>query len=164
MVENVFNFEISKLLIYKINTMYDFLSISPEEREFIIDLLLALMCGLIIGFEREKRNKPAGISTQTLVIGASMLFSFLSKNVVEGDPTRIAAQIVSGVGFLGAGIILKSEKTGRVSNLTTAASVWYSAAIGMALGFNYHFIGILATLYVVIINRIPNFRKKGGEM
>lgn len=144
--------------------MYDFLSISPEEREFIIDLLLALMCGLIIGFEREKRNKPAGISTQTLVIGASMLFSFLSKNVVEGDPTRIAAQIVSGVGFLGAGIILKSEKTGRVSNLTTAASVWYSAAIGMALGFNYHFIGILATLYVVIINRIPNFRKKGGEM
>ncbi len=144
--------------------MYDFLSIAPEEREFIIDLLLALVCGLIIGFERERRNKPAGISTQTLVIGASMLFSFLSKNVIEGDPTRIAAQIVSGVGFLGAGIILKSEKTGRVSNLTTAASVWYSAAIGMALGFNYHFIGILATLYVVIINRIPNFRKKGDEM
>ncbi|HRN71248.1 MAG TPA: MgtC/SapB family protein, partial [Candidatus Woesebacteria bacterium] len=79
--------------------------------------------------------------------------------VSAGDPTRIAAQIVSGVGFLGAGIILKSEATGRVTNLTTAASVWYSAAIGMALGFNYHFIGLVATLYVVIINRIPNFRK-----
>lgn len=139
--------------------MNDFFIITPRESEFLFDLLLALLCGLVIGIERERRNKPAGISTQTLVIGASMLFSFLSKTVSEGDPTRIAAQIVSGVGFLGAGIILKSEKTGKISNLTTAASVWYAAAIGMALGFNYHFIGVVATIYVVIINRIPNFRK-----
>lgn len=134
-------------------------AISSRESEFLIDLVLALVCGVIIGFERERRNKPAGISTHTLVIGAAMLFSFLSKSVHAGDPTRIAAQIVSGVGFLGAGIILKSEKTGKISNLTTAASVWYSAAIGMALGFNYHFIAIAATIYVVIINRIPHFRK-----
>ncbi len=139
--------------------MNNFLTITPREGEFLFDLVLSLVCGLVIGIERERKNKPAGISTQTLVIGASMLFSFLSKTVSAGDPTRIAAQIVSGVGFLGAGIILKSEKTGKVSNLTTAASVWYAAAIGMALGFNYHFIGIVATIYVVIINRIPHFRK-----
>lgn len=139
--------------------MDNFFVISTLEKEFLIDLVFSLCCGLVIGFEREKKNKPAGISTQTLVIGAAMLFTFLSRTVSAGDPTRIAAQIVSGVGFLGAGIILKSEATGRVTNLTTAASVWYSAAIGMALGFNYHFIGLVATLYVVIINRIPNFRK-----
>ena len=139
--------------------MNNILPISPLEIEFLIDLVLALICGLIIGIERERKNKPAGISTQTLVIGAAMLFSFLSKTVSEGDPTRIAAQIVSGVGFIGAGIILKSEKTEKVTNLTTAASVWYAAAIGMALGFNYHFIAIVATIYVVIINRIPHFRK-----
>lgn len=139
--------------------MKNFLLIDALEKEFLIDLLFSLICGLVIGFEREKKNKPAGISTQTLVIGAAMLFTFLSRTVSAGDPTRIAAQIVSGVGFLGAGIILKSETTGKVTNLTTAASVWYSAAIGMALGFNYHFIGLVATLYVVIINRIPNFRR-----
>jgi putative Mg2+ transporter-C (MgtC) family protein len=139
--------------------MNNFLTITPRESEFLFDLVLSLVCGLVIGIERERKNKPAGISTQTLVIGASMLFSFLSRNVNVGDPTRIAAQIVSGVGFLGAGIILKSEKTGKVSNLTTAASVWYAAAIGMALGFNYHFIGVIATIYVVIINRLPHVRK-----
>ncbi len=133
--------------------------IGNAEKEFFLDLILALLCGLIIGIERERKHKPAGISTQTLVIGASMLFSFLSKTVNVSDPSRIAAQIVSGVGFLGAGIILKSEKTGKVANLTTAASVWYSAAIGMALGFNYHLIALAATLYVVIINRIPRIKR-----
>lgn len=150
------------MLLY-LRTMQDLLTISPQESEFLMDSLLALICGVIIGIERERRNKPAGISTQTLVIGAAMLFSFLSKTVNVGDPTRIAAQIVSGVGFLGAGIILKSESSGKVTNLTTAASVWYAAAIGMALGFNFHFIGVVATLYVVFINRIPRFRGKQDE-
>jgi len=143
--------------------MDNLLIFTSLEKEFLIDLLLALICGLVIGIEREKKNKPAGISTQTLVRGAAMLFSFLSKTVSAGDPTRIAAQIVSGVGFLGAGIILKSEKTEKVTNLTTAASVWYSAAIGMALGFNYHFIALTATIYVVIINRIPRFYKNSDN-
>lgn len=143
--------------------MINLLPITPADIEFLIDLVLALVCGLVIGIERERRNKPAGISTQTLVIGAAMLFSFFSRTVSDGDPTRIAAQIVSGVGFLGAGIILKSEKTGKVSNLTTAASVWFAAAIGMALGFNYHFIAIVATIYVVIINRIPHFHKDSED-
>lgn len=131
----------------------------PRELEFLLDLGLALVCGVLIGLERELKNKPAGISTQTLVITGSMMFAFFSKAVDGGDPTRIAAQIVSGVGFLGAGIILKSEKKGKISNLTTAASIWYAAAIGMALGFNMHIIAVVAAVYAVLVNRIPHVKK-----
>lgn len=139
--------------------MQGLLEVTTLEQEFLVDLILALFCGMILGYERERRGKPAGISTQTLVIGAAMLFTFISKTVMAGDPTRIAAQIVSGVGFLGAGIILKNESGLKVKNLTTAASVWFAAAIGMALGFNYHFIAIVATIYAVVVNRIPSVNK-----
>lgn len=134
-----------------------------REIEFAIDLGLALFCGMIVGLERELRGKPAGISTQTLVITGAMMFAFFSRTIGEGDPTRIAAQIVSGVGFLGAGIILKSEKKDKIKNLTTAASIWYGAGIGMALGFNMHAIAILASLYAVAINRIPHVKKYNDE-
>lgn len=137
--------------------------IGSVEIEFLIDLGLALVCGLIIGGERELRKKPAGVSTQTLVISGAMLFAFLSRMLGEGDPTRIAAQIVSGIGFLGAGIILKKESKNIVTNVTTAASVWYSAAIGMALGFNFHFIAIVAAIYAVVIARIPHINKKDTD-
>ena len=86
------------------------------------------------------------------------MFAFLSQSVGAGDPTRIAAQIVSGVGFLGAGIIMKSDSGDRVVNVTTAASIWFSAAVGMALGFDYHFIAILASLFTVVVSRILNIR------
>lgn len=139
---------------------FGFVQIGNTEMEFLFDLFLAFVCGLAIGTERELRKKPAGISTHTIVIAGSMLFTFMSKIVVAGDPTRIAAQIVSGIGFLGAGMILKSESNARVQNLTTAASIWYSAAIGMALGFNYHFIAICATFYILLVNRIPHVNNK----
>lgn len=131
------------------------ISLGKTEQEFLVDLGLALVCGLIIGIEREIHNKPAGISTQTLVISAAMLFAFISRTVVEGDPTRIAAQIVSGIGFLGAGLIIKSESKEQVSNVTTAASIWYAAAIGMALGFNFHFIAIAGAIFVTLVTMIP---------
>jgi len=137
--------------------------IGPKEREFLIDLGLALICGLLIGGERELKGKPAGISTQTLVITASMLFAFMSRSVGGADPSRIAAQIVSGIGFLGAGLILKSEANKRVTNVTTAASIWYGAAIGMALGFNYHFIAVTSALYAVLVSRIPHISKDTDE-
>lgn len=133
---------------------------STLEFKFFIDLLLALFCGLVIGGERELKKKPAGISTQTLVITGSMMFAFLSQTVGAGDPTRIAAQIVSGIGFLGAGIILKSESKKTVTNVTTAASIWYSAAVGMALGFNFHIIAVMASLYAVAISRIPRLNRQ----
>lgn len=126
--------------------------------EIYFDLVLAFICGLVIGGERELKGKPAGISTQTLVMSAATIFTYLSHITGPGDPNRIAAQIVSGVGFLGAGIILKSEN--RVTNLTTAASIWYSASIGMALGFNQHLLAIVATVFAVIISRIPKITKE----
>jgi putative Mg2+ transporter-C (MgtC) family protein len=131
------------------------LNIGPIEQEFLKDLGIALLCGLIIGIEREIHKKPAGISTQTLVISASMLFTFISSIVSEGDNTRIAAQIVSGIGFLGAGLIIKSEAKEQVSNVTTAASIWYAAAIGMAIGFNLHFLAITGAVFVTLVTMIP---------
>ena len=138
------------------------LQLGQMEKEFLLDIFFAFICGSLIGGERELRHKPAGISTQTLVITASMIFSFISRTFSEAAPTQIAAQIVSGVGFLGAGLILKGED-GKINNLTTAASVWYSASVGMALGFNLHFIALVASLYVVIVSRIPNIRIKLGK-
>lgn len=130
-----------------------------REFAFILKLGIALVCGILIGVERELKGKPAGLSTQTLVISGSMMFAYFSRVFSEADPTRIAAQIVSGVGFLGAGIILKSESKGKIKNLTTAASIWYAAAVGMALGFGMYVIAVVAALYAVLINRLPHAKR-----
>ena len=90
------------------------------EIRFLIDIGIALGAGFVIGVERESRNKPAGISTHCLVIGGAMIFTFLSSSVDANSSSRIAAQAVSGIGFLGAGIILKSEIDKKITNLTTA--------------------------------------------
>ena len=126
------------------------------ELDFLIDIGISLLAGFIIGTERELKGKPAGISTHSLVIGGSMIFTFLSSQV--------------GIGFLGAGVILKGEVEGktepeihqsgrRVVNLTTAASIWFSGAIGMAIGFNYYFIALVSVGFVVIVSRLPRFRR-----
>lgn len=133
--------------------------LGTQEINFLIRLGLSLVCGLLIGVERELKGKPAGLSTQTLVISGSMMFAYFSQILNAGDPGRIAAQIVSGVGFLGAGIILKSESKGRIKNLTTAASIWYSAAVGMALGFGMFLIAVTAALFAVLVNTLPHVKK-----
>jgi putative Mg2+ transporter-C (MgtC) family protein len=127
--------------------------------EFLIDIIIALAAGFVIGAERESRGKPAGISTNSLVIGGSMLFTYLSAAVDPNSTSRIAAQVVSGVGFLGAGMILKGEIDKKITNLTTAASVWYSAAIGMAIGFNFYIIALAAVIFAVLVPRIPHITK-----
>ena len=96
--------------------------------DFLIDIGLSLLAGFLIGAERESRGKPAGISTHCLVIGGTMMFTYISAQVDPNSTSRIAAQIVTGIGFLGAGMILKSESTERITNLTTAAAVWFAAA------------------------------------
>ncbi|HOY46390.1 MAG TPA: MgtC/SapB family protein [Candidatus Dojkabacteria bacterium] len=135
--------------------------IGSSESRLIIDLLLALLAGFIIGGERELRGKPAGISTHTMVIVGAMLFTFLSSEVDPASKSRIAAQVVSGIGFLGAGLIIKEGS--NVVNLTTAASLWVSGAIGMALGFDFHLIAIIVTLAVALIPRIPRIRKTNNK-
>lgn len=136
-------------------------NVGQIETNFLVDLFLSLVAGVIIGAERESRGKDAGVSTHTLVILGSMMFTFLSSITDPASKSRIAAQIVSGIGFLGAGLIIKDGT--NVRNLTTAASIWVSGAVGMAFGFNYHLIGIVMALVVAIVPRIPHFNKKSPE-
>lgn len=132
-----------------------------NEINLLLDLGLSFLAGFIIGAERESRGKDAGISTHTMVIIGAMLFTFMSTLVDPASKSRIAAQIVSGIGFLGAGLIVKDGA--NVKNLTTAASIWVSGAIGMAFGFNFHAIGLIVALLVAIIPRIPHINKKSPE-
>ena len=127
--------------------------------DFLIDIGLSLLAGFLIGAERESRGKPAGISTHCLVIGGTMMFTYISAQVDPNSTSRIAAQVVSGIGFLGAGMILKSESTEKITNLTTAAAVWFAAAIGMAIGFNFYFMALVAIAFAVLVPRIPHISK-----
>ena len=129
------------------------------ELDFLINIGLSLLAGFLIGAERESRGKPAGISTHCFVIGGSMIFTYLSAHVDPNSSSRIATQLVSGIGFLGAGIILKSEADERITNLTTAAAIWFAASIGMAIGFNFYFMAIVAIAFAVLVPRIPHISK-----
>jgi putative Mg2+ transporter-C (MgtC) family protein len=139
-----------------IDFIAQYINLEPETREFILDLFVGVILGIMIGAERELRGKDAGISTNTFVICGAMLFTFMSMTVDPASKSRIAAQVVSGIGFLGAGLILKEGAT--VRNLTTAASIWFAGAIGMAIGFGYHQIAIVAAIASVLIPRIPHVR------
>ncbi len=114
----------------------------------------AFLIGLIVGWEREIRNKPAGLRTMMLICMGACVFTMVS-DVVTGnnvDRTRIAAQIATGVGFIGAGSIMRSRKA--VYGLTTAADIWMASALGMACGFgrfDIAFIGGLAGLLVLLV-------------
>jgi putative Mg2+ transporter-C (MgtC) family protein len=111
-----------------------------------LKLILAAILGGIIGIEREFRDKPAGLRTNILICVGSTLFMSISTKVAQllgGDPTRIAAQIISGIGFLGAGAVLHSH--GFVMGLTTAATIWVVAGVGMALGSGMYTVAVFAT-------------------
>jgi len=128
----------------------------PLELHFASAMAWAIVLGYIIGAEREMRGKDAGISTHILVIAGSMIFT-LASSLDPSSPTRIAAQIVSGIGFLGAGLIFHAD--GGVKNLTTAASLWVAAAVGIALGFGLYTIAIVSGVVIALIPRIPKFRR-----
>jgi putative Mg2+ transporter-C (MgtC) family protein len=125
-----------------------------SELHFLFNLAICVLAGFVIGVEREARGKDAGISTHTLVIMGSMLFTFLSATVDPESTSRIAAQVVTGIGFLGAGLILKDGTT--VRNLTTAASLWFAAAIGMAIGYGFYIIGVTSAIFAIFALRIPH--------
>ena len=121
--------------------------------EFLIKMVLATVMGVIIGFERKSRNKGAGIRTHAIVSLASALMMILSKygyfDIVEYDAARVAAQVVSGIGFLGTGLIF--IKNNAVNGLTTAAGIWATAGIGLAMGAGLYAVAIFGTLLIVII-------------
>src|ERR1700704_3685283 len=115
-------------------------------------LVVALLLGLALGVERELRGHPAGIKTMALIAVGACMFTTLGLLPEFGtrvDPTRIAAQIVTGVGFLGAGSIMREGSD--VHGLTTAASIWVGASLGMAVGFGYYAIAIFTTFLVIVM-------------
>lgn len=125
--------------------------------EYLGRLCIAGVCGLLVGYERINRGKEAGIRTHFIVALASALimevskYGFYDMTGMEGvslDPSRVAAQIVTGIGFLGAGIIFVRNRT--VSGLTTAAGVWGTAGIGMAVGAGMYVVGVAGTVLIVV--------------
>jgi len=120
--------------------------------EALIRLLVAFALGAIIGFERQYHDKPAGFTTNTLICLGSAIFamvSLISAQYYGGDPARIAAQIVTGVGFLGAGSIIREGN--KISGLTTAAGIWVVAAIGMAAGYGEFYLAIFGVFCVIVL-------------
>ncbi len=119
--------------------------------DLIVKVVLALVLGGVMGLERQYNDKPAGYATNSIICVGAALFTILSLYMAElgGDPGRIAAQIVSGVGFLGAGAILREGN--KISGLTTAAAVWLVAAIGMAVGFGQYLLASGACAAVLLM-------------
>jgi len=122
-----------------------------------ISILMAFICGAIVGFEREKGHKPAGLRTQILICVGSAIFTVVSMSPLLGgkEPARIAAQIVTGVGFLGAGSILRDHK--QITGLTTAATIWTVSAIGIVVGAGYVTAGVMLSLAVLVV--LVSFRQ-----
>ena len=134
---------------------------SPE-LETVLRLLLAVTMGALIGFERQHAGKPAGLRTHVLVCIGAALFTIASiYGFGEGaDPARVAAGIVAGIGFLGAGAIIRTPE-GILVGLTTASSIWAVAAIGLTAGAGLYILAPVATLVVLIVLRLP--KRIGGE-
>ena len=125
-------------------------------------LLLSTLLGGTIGFVREREKKSAGLRTHILVCVGSTLFMMISiymSQMYSGDASRIAAQVVTGIGFLGAGTILQAGK--EVRGLTSAASIWVAAAIGMSVGCGFYVAAVICTVIVlVIVEILREFEKR----
>ncbi|MFY8090594.1 MAG: MgtC/SapB family protein [Chitinophagaceae bacterium] len=113
-----------------------------------VQVSLAFVMGAIIGLEREFRSKPAGFRTMILICVGSCLFTIISKNSNAMSPDRIASNIVTGIGFIGAGVIFKEGMS--VNGLTTASLIWITAALGMAIGYNDYPLAIVVCSMVVV--------------
>jgi putative Mg2+ transporter-C (MgtC) family protein len=124
--------------------------VGPSELELIVRVLIAALLGAALGFEREVNQKTAGLRTHTLVAAGAALFTIAGAYAFEGgDPTRIAAQVVTGIGFIGAGGMIRTGFT--VSGITTAATLWFAAALGMAAGFGMHLIAAVALGIALVV-------------
>ncbi|MBL7032834.1 MAG: MgtC/SapB family protein [Candidatus Delongbacteria bacterium] len=121
----------------------------PFSLPFWVTIGVAILCGAVIGLERQLRGKPAGVRTSCLICLGTAVFVHLGSGILltGADPTRVLGQVVTGIGFLGAGVILARE--GVVSGVTTAAVIWVLAAIGAAIGFG-HVLGAIALAVVTV--------------
>ena len=145
-------------------TLYDNL-------EFLFRILLATVLGAAIGLERTKRQKEAGVRTHCIIACASAVFMILSKYAFidtaalagsrGADAARIAAQVVSGISFLGAGVIFKNGSS--IRGLTTAAGMWGTAAVGMAIGAGLYWLGLMEAVVLVVIQLVLHRFPVGGD-
>jgi len=128
----------------------------PLELEMVFRLLLATSIGLIIGYERERARRPAGLRTITLICLGSSLFTIVSIYGfgVEAEPARVASGIVTGIGFLGAGAIMQRRR-GIVEGLTTAATIWAAAAVGLMAGAGLYLLSAVAAAVILIVLSLP---------
>jgi len=143
--------------------------VTPDDLEMLVRIIAAVIAGAIIGYERSYHGRPAGFRTHTLVCAASSLLMLITvyeahwvrvaADMVRLDPTRMAQGIMTGIGFLGAGVIIKEGLS--VRGLTTAASIWITAAIGILAGVGFYFpmaVGVVITIGVLAIFRLIEVR------
>lgn len=138
-----------------------------QEQWIIIErLVVAFAAGVIIGFDRERSGKAAGIRTQMLVCVGSALMAGISVyigpyyGVSLADPARLMAQVIAGIGFLGAGVILKNGN--KISGMTTAATIWTTAAVGLGIGSGFYLPAIFTVFLVLLLNPLAFFQYKYG--
>ncbi len=124
----------------------------PSWLEMILRLLLAAVLGTVVGYQRKRAGKSVGIRTYVLITLGAALFTVVSIFGFSGvaDPSRVAAGVVVGIGFIGAGVIFRRPQAGEVTGLTTAASMWAAAAVGLAAGAGLYLISAVATLLIVV--------------
>ena len=125
-----------------------------EYTEIFIRLILSTLAGGLIGLEREVVHKPAGIRTHMLVCLGSALFVLVTIETLPNEAGRIIAGVATGIGFLGAGTIFKSKD--EVHGLTTAASIWAVAGVGISIGLGYYLMTIIAVILILIILQLNN--------
>lgn len=126
------------------------------EWEFIFQLLLAVILGIIVGFEREYRQKAAGLRTHAFICLGATLFTIISYEgfrqfigITDFDPARVAAQIITGIGFIGAGVIM--HRKGRIEGVTTASGLWMAAAIGITVGCKLYLLALTSAFLVILL-------------
>ncbi|SHK44177.1 MgtC/SapB family protein [Chryseobacterium polytrichastri] len=126
----------------------EFLQDHSVHNELLL-IFISVILGLFIGAEREYQNKSAGLRTFILICFGSCLFTILSIKIGIGNPDRLAANIITGIGFLGAGVIFKGDN--KIEGITTATTIWATASIGMAVGSGYVYLSLLGTALILFI-------------
>lgn len=131
--------------------------------DIVLRILLAFLAGILIGIDRERHGKTAGTRTQMLICVGSAMLSSMSVELpnllnaegkaLGGDPARLMAQVVAGIGFVGAGVVIKGSKN-RVIGITTAAMIWVTAAIGLAIGAGFYLPAFITTCCVLLLGPI----------
>lgn len=129
-------------------------------QEFLLPLGVAFLCGTILGLERELSHKPAGLRTQTLIALGTTLF-VLAGRTLTPEPSRIAASVLTGLGFLGGGVILRQG--GTVKGLTTAALIWVNGGLGVVIGLGGYTLAVLGTVITLIALRLLGWIEKKIE-